>query len=60
MKQRLAKKPLTQLSIGEKERIERAIQKRKTVINRLAMKLAPRVRKIENDRLTHSTYTKQQ
>lgn len=58
MKQRLARKPLTQLSIGEKERIDRAIEKRKAVINRLAMKLAPRVRKIENDRLSHSTFTK--
>lgn len=58
MKQRLARKPLTQLSTAEKERIERTIQKRKAIINRLAMKLAPRVRKIENDRLTHSTFTK--
>ena len=58
MKQRLAKKPLAQLSTAEKERIERTIQKRKAIINRLAMKLAPRVRKIENDRLTHSTFTK--
>ena len=58
MKQRLAKKPLNKLSIGEKERIERAIQGNKATINRIAMKLAPRVRKIENDRLTHKTYTK--
>jgi nicotinic acid mononucleotide adenylyltransferase len=58
LKQRIAKKPLNKLSIGEKERIEKIIQKRKSVINRLAMKLAPRVRKIENDRLAHNKYTK--
>ena len=58
MKQRLARKPLAQLSVGEKERIERAIKKRKAVVNRLAMKLAPRVRKIENTRLAHKAYTK--
>ena len=58
MKQRLAKKPLNSLSVSEKERIEKVIQKRKALINRLAMKLAPRVRKIEIDRLTHKSYTK--
>ena len=46
------------ISVGEKERIERMIQKRKTVIGRLASKLAPRVRGIENARLSHHTYTK--
>ena len=58
MKKRMAKKPLNQLSIGEKERIERAIQGRKALINRLAMKMAPKVRKIESDRLTHKVFTK--
>ena len=58
MKQRLARKPLSKLSVAEKERIERTIQKRKVVLNRIAMKLVPRVRKVENDRLTHKTYTK--
>ena len=58
MKQRLARKPLSTLSVAEKERIERTIQKRKTVLNRIAMKLVPRVRRVENDRLTHKTYTK--
>lgn len=58
MKQRIAKKPLNKLSVGEKERIEKIIAKRKNIINRIAMKLAPRVRKIENDRLAHHKYTK--
>lgn len=58
MKSRLAKKPLNKLSVDEKERLERIIQSRKAVIGRLATKLAPRIRKIENDRLSHSRFTK--
>jgi hypothetical protein len=58
MKQRIAKKPLNSLSVSEKERLEGIIQRRKAVINRLAMKLVPRVKKIEQDRLSHRTYTK--
>lgn len=58
MKMKIAKKPLDKLTVAEKERVERIISKRKAVINRIAMKMAPKVRKIENDRLTHSTYTK--
>lgn len=53
MKKRLAKKPLNKLSLGEKERIERVVQRRKQIINRLALKLTPRMRKIENARLSH-------
>jgi hypothetical protein len=45
------------VSVGEKERIERTIEKRKTVIGRLAMRLAPRVRKIEKARMTHTKAT---
>ena len=51
MKNRLAKKPLNKLSVSEKERIEKVIQRRKAVIGRLAMKLVPRIRKIEQTRL---------
>lgn len=58
MKQKIARKPLAQLSVGEKERIEKTIQRRKVLINRLAMKLAPRVRKIESMRLSHDKFTK--
>lgn len=58
MKQRLIKKPLAQMTVSEKERAEKIISKRKAVINRLAMKLAPRIRKIENARLSHSKVTK--
>jgi len=48
----------TKVSVGEKERIERTIEKRKAVIGRLAMRLAPRVRKIEKARMTHTKFTK--
>ena len=58
MKQRIAKKPLNTLSVSEKERIERIIARRKPALNRIAMKMVPRVRKTENDRLVHRTYTK--
>lgn len=58
IKQRLAKRPLDKLSVAEKERLEDAIQRRKAIINRLAMKMAPKIRKIENDRLSHKVYTK--
>ena len=58
IKLRLAKKPLNTLSVAEKERLEQRIAKMKPVLNRIAMKLAPRVRQIEKQRLSHSTYTK--
>lgn len=58
MKKRLAKKPLEKLSVSEKERVEATIAKRKRAIDRLAMRLAPRVKKTENERLSHRSYTK--
>ena len=47
----------TKVSVGEKERIERTIEQRKAIIGRLAMRLAPRVRKIEKARMTHTKFT---
>jgi hypothetical protein len=58
IKQRIAKKPLASLSVAEKERLEQRVAKMKPVLNRIAMKLAPRVRQIEKARLSHSKYTK--
>jgi hypothetical protein len=58
MKQRIIRKPVAQMTVQEKERAEAIIARRKDAIGRLAMKLAPRVRKIENDRLSHSKVTK--
>jgi len=58
LKKRIAKKDLSKLSIGEKERLEKIVERSKTTINRLAMKLAPKVRNIEANRLSHHGYTK--
>lgn len=52
MKKRIAKKPVSQMSVAEKERVERMIEKRKAIIGRVAMKLVPRIRKIETNRLS--------
>lgn len=52
MKQRIAKKPASQMSVAEKERVERIISKRKVALNRIAMRLVPHIKKIENDRLS--------
>jgi phosphopantetheine adenylyltransferase len=58
MKQRIIRKPVANMTVQEKERAEAIIARRKEAVGRLAMKLAPRVRKIENDRLSHSKVTK--
>lgn len=47
----------SQVSVGEKERIERAIEKRKPIINRIASKLVSRVRKVEKARMSHTKFT---
>lgn len=52
MKQRIAKKPASQMSVAEKERVERIIANRKVALNRIAMKLVPRIKKIETARLS--------
>jgi hypothetical protein len=60
LKQRIMKKPVSQMSISEKERVERMLQTRKPLIDRLTMKMIPRVRQIESQRLSHSKVTKAQ
>jgi hypothetical protein len=58
MKKRLLRgRNASSLSVGEKERIEATIAKRKPILNRLAMKLSPRVRQIEKARLSHHKFT---
>jgi len=51
LKSRLAKKPLSQLSVAEKERLEQRVQRMKPVMNRIAMRMVPRIRRLEKDRL---------
>jgi hypothetical protein len=48
----------TKVSVGEKERIEKTLSKRKDVINRVAQKLVSRVRKVEKARMSHGKVTK--
>jgi hypothetical protein len=58
MKKRLLRgRDATKISVGEKERVERVIQRKKNVLGRLAMRLAPRVRKIEKARMAHKKFT---
>ena len=59
LKKRLLRgRDLSKLSVGEKERVEKVVQTRKKLIDRLAMRLAPRVRKVEKARLSHGKVTK--
>lgn len=51
LKQKLMKKPASQLSVSEKERAERMIAARRGLIDRLALKLTPKLRKMESERL---------
>lgn len=58
MKKRLLRgRDPSKVSVGEKERIERTLEKRKAIIGRIATRLAPRVRKVEKARLSHTKYT---
>ena len=57
MEKKIARKPLDQLSVGEKERVERIIATKKKALSRLAMKMVPRIRQIEKDRLSHNSFT---
>jgi hypothetical protein len=46
------------VSIGEKERIEKTMAKRKDIISRVAQRLVSRVRKVEKSRMSHGKVTK--
>jgi hypothetical protein len=46
------------VSIGDKERIDQTIAKRKGAINRIAVKLIARIRKVEKSRMSHGKVTK--
>jgi len=53
MKIKLARKPLDQMSVADKERVEKIISKRKKTIDRMAMKMTQKVRAIERNRLSN-------
>lgn len=58
LKERIMKKKISELSLSDKERVEAIVAKRQKAVNRLAMRLLPKIRKIENERLTHEKVTK--
>lgn len=59
MKKRLSRgRTGSQLSIGEKERIERFVQQRRNIINRLAARMVSRVKQVEKSRLHHTKFTR--
>jgi nicotinic acid mononucleotide adenylyltransferase len=58
IKKRMLRKDPATASVQEKERIERFLQTRKAIVDRLARRVAPRVRQIEKARLQHKKYTK--
>lgn len=51
VKQRMAKKPLNQLSIAEKEKLERRMQKKRGLISKMTIKLIPKIKTIETSRI---------
>ena len=58
MKQRMLRgRSEASLSVSEKERIETMVQKRRPMLNRIAMKLTARVRQVEKARLQHHKFT---
>ena len=58
MKQRMLRgRDPAKISVGEKERIERTLEKRKAIIGRVAQRLTSRVRKVEKARMSHTKFT---
>ncbi len=55
LKLKFAKKPLDQLTFQDKERLEHLLSKKKVLLSRMAMKLSPKIRAIENTRLEKVT-----
>jgi len=51
-------RPLNRLSVAEKERLEARVQRLKPILNRLALRMVPKVRKLEKTRLSHKKFTK--
>lgn len=58
LKTKLTKKSPENMSVTDKERVEKLLSKRKALIDRLSMKLVPRIKKIEKERLSHRIFTK--
>lgn len=48
------------MSTSERERIDKIIEKKAKVLGRMAMKLVPKIRQLERDRLSHKHFTEEQ
>jgi uncharacterized protein YnzC (UPF0291/DUF896 family) len=46
------------VSVGQKERIERFIQQRRKIVDRLATRMVSRVKQVERARMSHKKFTK--
>jgi len=55
LKERLSKKKLSDMSIADKEMIEKKIAGMNKTITRIAIKLLPKLRKLETERLAHAS-----
>jgi hypothetical protein len=58
IKKRLLRKDPSKATLAEKERVESFLQKRKALVDRLARRVAPRLRQVEKARLQHKRFTK--
>ena len=58
IKRRMLRKDPNKATLPEKERVERFLQTRKALVDRLARRVAPRIRQIEKSRLQHKRFTK--
>jgi hypothetical protein len=59
MKKRLLRGQNPQkVSVGQKERVERFIQQRRKIVDRLATRMVSRVKQVEKARMSHKKFTK--
>lgn len=59
LKKKYSKKAVGDMSVAERERVENLLAKRKSLVDRLTIKMMPVVRKIENERFTHKQQKKE-
>ncbi len=50
LKQKIAHKPVADMSMADKERVEKTLKSKKSLLARLTMKMIPVVKKIEQNR----------
>ena len=58
IKKLFGKTPYSQMTIGQKQNVERALSKKKTAIAKLTKKLLPRMKKAETERIRKLMLTK--